>query len=65
VVRGIHLADISPDGTRIVTASWDGMIRVWPVDPLKAALSLDPRSLTAEERKRFLEPLEEGWTGDK
>ena len=28
-------------------------IRIWPVDPLAAALQRKPRELTAEERRRF------------
>jgi WD40 repeat protein len=55
------LGDFSPDGRRVVTASWDGLVRIRPADPLAAALAAGPRALTPEERAEFLEPLDEGY----
>jgi WD40 repeat protein len=55
------LGDFSSDGRRVITASWDGVVRIRPADPLEAALATHPRELTAEERAEFLEPLEEGF----
>jgi WD40 repeat protein/serine/threonine protein kinase len=37
---------------RVITASADGTVRVWPVDPLPAALARKPRELYGWERDR-------------
>jgi WD40 repeat protein len=71
VVRGSHLlavlrghedivwhAAFSPDGERVVTASWDNTARLWFVhlsDLLELAESRLPVTLTPEERARMLE----------
>jgi WD40 repeat protein len=46
-------ATFSPDGKRLVTASDDGTVRIWPADPVEAAKRLKPRELTAEESKLY------------
>ena len=51
-------AAFSPDGTRIVTASYDNTARVWRTFPntqslIDYARATVPRQLTPEERKRF------------
>jgi WD40 repeat protein len=52
-------AAFSPDGSRVVTTSWDRTARVWLVsieDLLKLAESLiqrEPPTFTPEERVRF------------
>jgi len=53
------MGDFSPDGTRVVTPTRDGVVRIWPVDPLVAALASAPRELTPEERGEYLDPLDE------
>ncbi len=37
----------------VLTVSWDGTARLWPVDPLPIAEARKPRELTEEERERF------------
>ncbi len=56
---GAFLAVFTPDGEQILTVSRDGGIRLWPVDPLAAAIQRKSRDLTAEERERYgiVEPL--------
>jgi hypothetical protein len=46
----------SPDGRRLATVSRDGMVRIWPVDPLPLACARRPRDLTPAERERFQVP---------
>jgi WD40 repeat protein len=55
----IEIAVFSPDGSRILTASWDKTARLWEafpetqtlIDRVKAEV---PRCLTPEQRQRFL-----------
>jgi hypothetical protein len=47
-------ADFSSDSQRVLTASTDGVARIWPVDLLPIAATRKPRELTADERARFL-----------
>lgn len=57
-------ADFSPEdpaNRRVISASSDGKVSVWPVDPLAAALARKPRELYAgemERERRMAEPLE-------
>jgi WD40 repeat protein len=54
---GVYHAAFSPDGKRVVTASYDNTARIWPVDLLPIAENRRPRDLTPEERDRFeIEP---------
>ena len=51
-------AAFSPDGTRVVTASFDKTAKIWRVFPTTQALidyaqSIVPRQLTPEQRKQF------------
>jgi WD40 repeat protein len=51
-------AAFSPDGTRVVTASWDRTARTWRVfrttqELISYARSIVPRQLTPEQRKQF------------
>jgi WD40 repeat protein len=41
-------ARFSPDGARILTATADGEVRIWPLDPLAVALRHRPRRLGTE-----------------
>jgi len=50
---GISGVAISPDGTRLATASWDGTARVWDITPAKESLFI-PRDLTAEHQDNDL-----------
>ena len=44
----------SPDDAWILTLSaWEGMVRIWPSDPLPLARARKPRNLTLEERRKF------------
>ena len=43
---------VSPDGQHVAAACGDGSVRIWPVDPLPAAIARRPRELTDEERTR-------------
>lgn len=50
-----------PGPTRVLTLGDDGLARIWPVDPLPAALELRPRRLRSWEvarEKRLAAPLE-------
>jgi WD40 repeat protein len=49
---GVSRASFTPDGRHVFTISATGG-RLWPVDPLPAALSRRPRALTAAELERF------------
>ena len=49
------------DALRVLTIGADGYARVWPVDPLPAALAMRPRELRNWEvarEKRLADPLE-------
>jgi len=48
-----QLAGFAADGRSILTASSDGDVRHWPLDPLAAARAARPRDFTAEERQAF------------
>jgi len=50
--------DVGHDG-HIVTASDDGTLGIWPIDPVASARRVAPRELSGEERRR-LESLLEG-----
>ena len=68
---GKHLATIhhngnltnvrfSPDGTTVLTASFDGPVRIWPVEIdalLKIADARITRRLTPEEREHYVDLL--------
>lgn len=43
-----------PDAQRLLTASNDGTVRSWPLDPLAFARARQARELSAEERVRWL-----------
>lgn len=43
----------SDDAKTVLTTSWDGTARIWPIDPLPIARERAPRQLTAEEQGRF------------
>ena len=50
----LHSARFSPDGRRIITASTDGTVRVWPVDREELLRLVEARlyrDLTSDERK--------------
>jgi WD40 repeat protein len=50
----VRAPDVEKGQTKMRTS-----IRIWPVDPLAAALQRKPRELTAEERRRFeIGPIE-------
>ena len=53
------LADFSPSGDRVVIAAWDGIVRIYPVEPVAAARAWTPRPLSDGERAQYLEPLKE------
>ncbi|MFP4435686.1 MAG: WD40 repeat domain-containing protein [Chloroflexaceae bacterium] len=57
----VRSAAYSPDGARIVSASWDGTVRVWPgnfAGLLELAKRRVTRELTPQERAQYLgEPL--------
>jgi WD40 repeat protein len=44
---GVNSAAYSPDGKSIVSASWDGTVRVWPADGQGAARTLDGPAVPA------------------
>ena len=49
-------AACSPDGQRIVTASWDGTVQIYTTDMeelLQIAESRVTRQLTAEEKEKY------------
>ena len=48
-------AAFTPDG-HILSVDQKGAARVWPVDPLAAAISRAPRELTAGEREQYEVP---------
>jgi WD40 repeat protein len=48
-------AAFTPDG-RILSVDQKGSTRVWPVDPLAAAISRAPRELSAGEREEYEVP---------
>ena len=59
----VNFACFAPDDgpLRVLTTGADGYARVWPVDPLPAALALRPRELRNWEvarEKRLADPLE-------
>jgi WD40 repeat protein/serine/threonine protein kinase len=45
-------ADFSPDGQRVLTVAGD-QVRIWPVDPLAAAIARKPRNLTSGETRHY------------
>jgi len=51
--RGVRTAFFSPDGKRVVTASTDGTVKIWPVDPLSVAKKMKPREMTFEEKQKY------------
>jgi WD40 repeat protein len=44
--------DVGSDG-RVASASLDGTVAVWPIDPVPDARALAPRPLSAEEKRRL------------
>jgi WD40 repeat protein len=50
---GVTDACFHPDGRSFATADSGGGVRVWPVDPLPAAIARKPRELTPSERERY------------
>jgi WD40 repeat protein len=56
--RSVSRAAFSPDGRRIVTASWDATARVWEVFPSGQAVvdetkGITPVCLTPRRRERY------------
>jgi hypothetical protein len=43
----------SPKGRKVDTASSDGTVNIWPVNPLYDALRRKPRVLSLEEKRRY------------
>jgi WD40 repeat protein len=59
--RDVTAASFSPEGRRVLTASDDGTVRIWPLDPLAVAERRKPRDLTPKEIERYrITPLPEG-----
>ena len=50
--RGVRTAVFSPDGKSVLTASDDGIARVWPVNGLAAARKSVPRDMTRPRSAR-------------
>jgi serine/threonine protein kinase len=44
--------DVGADG-RVASASLDGTVAIWPIDPVPAARALAPRGLSKEEQRRL------------
>ena len=49
----VKAASFSPDAGTVLTTSWDGTARLWPVDPLPIAEARQSRALTRDERQRY------------
>jgi WD40 repeat protein len=69
VLRGhessVVSAAFSPDGTKVVTTSWDKTARLWDVprsgqELIDRARQSVQRSLTSDERRRFFFSADEG-----
>ena len=56
--KGVNSASFSPDGKYIVSASWDGTIRIWAFPSLQELIDsttarFKTRQLTPEERRKY------------
>jgi hypothetical protein len=49
----VRYAAFGRDGRSVVTASVDGDVRRWPLDPLATALAARPRDLTPAELQAY------------
>lgn len=54
----VNSASFSPDGRKIVSASWDKTIRIWEYPPLQELIDqtrerFKDRELTPEERRMY------------
>lgn len=51
--KNVYRAVFTPDGQQIISNEQRGVVRFYPVDPLKAAIQSVPRQLTAAERELY------------
>jgi len=52
-ISAVTFAEFSPDGNTLLTASLDGTLRLWPMDPMALAMRRLSRDMTKSEKVKL------------